>query len=447
MNSFILKNTRLGSRSVNILVVNGKIAHVYPYDESNHLPVDLPAELTKLFEGENSEKICIKEELALLPVEDARGLKVMPSLIDAHVHLREPGQEWKETIATGLNAAVRGGFGAVMAMANTDPVNDNEAITRFMIDAAKRNFPNGPRLYPIGALTRNLEGKELAPMAEMADLGCVAFSNDGRPVANSELFRRAMEYANDQGAIVIDHCEDPYLSEKGHMNESELSGRMGLKGQPGIAETIQVARDVLLADYLKLPIHLAHISYHRSVDVVASAKANGTRVTCETCPHYLFLTEDAVKGYNTAAKVNPPLREQRDVDCLRQALVSGVVDILTTDHAPHAAHEKETPMDEAPCGIYGLDTALSLTWELVRQGVISEENMLDLWCYNPGRIFNLPVNTFRLGDPADFFLFDPEELWEVTPETMYSKSKNTPFMGRRLVGKVKAHWLGGHRIF
>lgn len=432
-NSFILKNGRLGGKSVNVLVVNGKIAAVSPHTDAAP-EFDLPEGLAPA-------------EIAGLPVEEANGLKIMPSLIDAHTHLREPGQEYKETIASGLKAAAHGGFGAVMAMANTKPVNDNATVTRFMLEQARLHFPHGPRLYPIGALTIGLDGKELSPMGELGAAGCVALSNDGKPVASTEIMRRAMEYAADHFLPVIDHCEDPTLAPGALMNESERSGQMGLKGQPAIGETIQVYRDILLSDYLNyLPIHLAHISHRRSIDAISQAKTRGSKVTCETCPHYLFLSEEAVEGYNTAAKVNPPLRPQEDVASLRAALSNGVIDILATDHAPHAAHEKEVAFDEAPFGISGLDTALSLTWELVREGVITEMDLVSLWCYNPGRIFNLPVNTFRAGDPADFFLFDPEERWTLTPEAMHSKGKNTPFMGREMIGKVKAHWLGGHKV-
>ena len=442
MNSFILKNARLGSRELNILVLDGKIAHVYPAGAGSDLPGEIPADIREAMPFD----IPSTDELAGLPVEDAGGLKAMPSLIDAHVHLREPGQEWKETIATGLKAAVHGGFGSVMCMANTDPVNDNAAVTRLMLEQARQHFPHGPRLYPVGALTKNLEGKELAPMAELAAAGCIAFSNDGRPVTNTAIMRRAMEYANDQDCIVLDHCEDEYLANKAQMNESALSGKLGLKGQPAIGETIQVTRDILLAEYLKVPVHIQHVSHRRSIDAISNAKQLHVPVTCETCPHYLFLSEEAVRGYDTAAKVNPPLRGQEDVESLRNALTTGAIDILVTDHAPHSAQEKEVEFDQAPNGISGLDSALSLTWELVRQGVITEIDMLKLWCYNPGRIFGIPVNTFRCGDPADFFLFDPEERWKLTPETMHSKGKNSPFIGRQLVGKVKAHWIGGYKV-
>ena len=422
--TFVLRNAKIGTRFVDVWVEDGFIKNTAHHgsDDALHMPTEIPQ-------------------------EDGTGLKIFPSFIDAHVHLREPGFEYKEDIASGLNAAAHGGFGAVLCMANTNPVNDNASVTRLMLDAAKRAYPHGGvRLYPVGALTVGLEGKGLAPMAELKEAGCVAFSNDGRPVTNTEIFRRALEYANDQGCPVIDHCEDEFLGKGGDMNESALSGLMGLKGQPCIAETIQVYRDILLAQYLNAKVHLAHISTAQSMAAIFQAKGNRAPVTAETCPHYLFLDESAVENYNTAAKVNPPLRTPEDVQGVREALSNGTIDIRTTDHAPHAAHEKETPFDEAPFGISGLDSAVSLTWELVRDGVINETDMVRLWCHGPARIFGLPVNTFQPGASADFFLFDPNEIWKLTPENMYSKSKNTPFLGREMFGRVKAHWVGGVKV-
>ncbi|MBA4356916.1 MAG: dihydroorotase, partial [Desulfovibrio sp.] len=251
---------------------------------------------------------------------EARGLVLLPSLTDAHVHLREPGQEYKEDIASGLRAAAFGGFSNIMCMANTRPVNDTASVTEFMLDQAKASWPGGPRLYPIGALTKGLGGQELAPLAELKNAGCAAFSNDGRPVESSELLRRAMEYSQDLGRIVIDHCEDPWLAPAAGVNEGEVSSRLGLTGQPDIAEAIQAARDVLLAEYLAAPIHLAHISCERSVAVIRAAKARGVDVSAETCPHYLTLTEDEVAGFSSQAKVNPPLRTRADVEALLEAL-------------------------------------------------------------------------------------------------------------------------------
>lgn len=379
-------------------------------------------------------------------VTDATGLLLFPSFIDAHVHLREPGFEYKEDVASGLNAAAHGGFGAVMCMANTRPVNDSAAVTAFIIAAGKKAFPHGPTVYPIGAATLNLEGKEMAPLAELAKAGCVAISNDGHSMEDAERMRRVMEYANDLGLIVIDHCEDASLARKAHMNEGITSGKIGVKGQPDVGEAMQVARDVLLAEYLDIPIHIAHVSCKRAVDVIAWGKSRGVKVSAETCPHYLILDDTALEHYNTDAKVNPPLRTPADREALRAAVKSGIIDILVTDHAPHAAHEKECPLDEAPNGITGLDTALSLSYDLVRQGILTEADLVRLWCKMPAQLFKLPYNEFAPGDPADFFLFDPAAHWEVNAQTCYSKSCNTPFKGSSLQGRVVAHYQQGIRV-
>lgn len=378
---------------------------------------------------------------------NALGLRLLPSLIDAHVHLREPGQEYKEDIASGLTAALRGGFGQVMAMANTNPVNDRASVTQFMLQKATLAYPHGPWVRPVGALTVGLLGKELAPAGELAQAGCVALSNDGRPVENSELFRRGMEYGADFKLTVIDHCEDPWLGAGGVMNEGLISGRLGLKGIPSASEAMQVARDILLASYLNIPVHLAHISCRESVELIAMAKAKGIPVTAETCPHYLLWDETWVEGYDTNARVNPPLRTRDDVLALRQAVRQGVIDILVTDHAPHAAHEKEVPFDEAPNGISGLDTALSLTYELVRGGELDFADIARLWCWKTAEIFALPRNAFQPGDPADFILFDPDQAWMVTAEALCSKGKNTPCLGKELPGRIMLHVLGGRELF
>lgn len=380
-------------------------------------------------------------------VVDATGLVLFPSFIDAHVHLREPGYEYKEDIASGLRAAARGGFGRVMCMANTNPVNDSASITHFIINTAQKAFPYGPRVHPVGAATVGLLGQEMAPLAELAEAGCVAFSNDGHSMENTELMRRVMEYASDIKLTVIDHCEDKALAKHAHMNEGITSGRIGVKGQPDVGEAMQVARDVLLAEYLQLPIHIAHVSCKRAVDVIAWGKSRGVRITAETCPHYLWLDDTALENYGTNAKVNPPLRTPEDRDALRRAVAEGTIDILVTDHAPHATHEKECALDEAPNGITGLDTALSLTWALVEQKILTEADIIRLWVTKPAEIFNFSVNTFAPDDPADFFLFDPQARWVVSPETLYSKSCNTPFMGQELHGRVVVHWMSGQKIF
>ncbi len=377
---------------------------------------------------------------------DAGGALLFPSLVDAHVHLREPGYEYKEDIASGLAAAAAGGFGAVLPMANTDPINDNAATTRLMLEKARLAHPDGPRIYPVGALTVGLEGAELAPLGELAEAGCAAFSNDGKPVPNSEIFRRAVEYASVWNKVVIDHCEDPYLAKGSQMNEGAASGLMGLKGQSCVAESLHVARDILLSEYLDLPIHLAHISCRQSVELIRWAKSRNVKITAETCPHYLLLDESALAGYNTYAKVCPPLRSPDDVAAVRAALADGALDMLVTDHAPHAPHEKEVPLDEAPNGFIGLQSALPLTYGLTRDGLISETRLEELWLHAPARIFNLPVNTFKAGDPADFFLFDPAQDWVLDREAILSKTYVTPWLGQTMRGKVQAHWMSGRLI-
>lgn len=403
-----------------VLAVDGTIRAVAPAGG-----LDLPADAEKV---------------------DAKGLRLFPSFIDAHVHLREPGYEYKEDIASGLAAAACGGFGAVMAMANTRPVNDAASVTRYMLEKAALHHPHGPRLLPVGALTIGLEGKELAPMGELAEAGCVAFSNDGRPVTNTEIFRRGMEYASQWGRVVIDHCEDEFLAKGAHMNEGLTSSRLGVKGQSTVGEAMQVARDILLSEYLDLPVHIAHVSCRQSVELILFARERGIKVTAETCPHYLVLDDSALEGYNTAAKVCPPLRTPEDVAAIRRAVADGVFDMFVTDHAPHAAHEKEVPLDEAPNGLIGLETALPLTYDMVRKKELSERAFVRMWHEGPAKVFNLAVNRFAPGDPADFFLFDPDREWTVTRETIHSKSLNTPFLNWKLRGKVCSHWMGGWRI-
>ncbi|MBQ7585183.1 MAG: dihydroorotase [Desulfovibrionaceae bacterium] len=378
---------------------------------------------------------------------EAEGLVLMPSFIDAHAHLREPGFEYKETIATGLEAAAHGGFSQVMCMANTNPVNDEASVTTLMLDRAKTSHPHGPKLYPIAAATKGLLGQELAPLGELKEAGCVAVSNDGRPLSSSEIMRRVMEYASDFDLTVIDHCEDPTLATGWIMNESEVSSHLGLKGQPVVGEAIQACRDIMLAEYLDLPVHIAHVSCALTVDILKFAKDRGIKVTAETCPHYLLLTDEALNGYNSTCKVSPPLRRPEDREALIAALLDGTIDILVTDHAPHTLHEKLTSLDQAKVGFSGLDLAVTLTWNLVRENRLPEDALHRLWCRRPGQIFKLPVNGFAPNDPADFFLFDPHEVWVPSAETLYSKGKNTPFLGQELTGKVKHHWIAGQPLF
>lgn len=378
---------------------------------------------------------------------DAQGLLLFPSFCDAHTHLREPGQEYKEDIDSGLNCAAHGGFGNILCMGNTKPVNDNASITSYMISRARETHPDGPRLYPVAAATINLDGKEMSPLAEMAKAGAIAVSNDGRPLENTELTRRIMEYASDLGMIFIDHCEDPWLAKDWVIHEGRISGEIGVKGQPGCGESIQAARDILLSEYLNLPVHIAHVSSKTTVDLIKWAKEKEIKVTAETCPHYLVLDDEVMRSYNSNAKMSPPLRGDEDREALREAIRNGIIDILATDHAPHARYEKETVLDAAPFGITGMDLALPLTFQLIRENVISEADLIRLWGKTPARIFGLVMNNFNPGDPADFFLYDPDLEWIVNEETLYSKSANTPFLNHLLKGRVIHHWLDGKKLF
>ena len=379
-------------------------------------------------------------------VVEAEGKVMFPSFIDAHVHLRDPGFTWKEDINTGLESAAHGGIAHVMCMANTDPVNDCAAVTREMLEKGRVSHPHGPYVHPIAAATKGLDGKELAPLGELKEAGCIAVSNDGRPLADSEILRRAMEYGADLGMILIDHCEDPWLARGSHMNEGVMSGKLGLRGQPDVAEAIQADRDILLAGYLNIPVHIAHVSCIPTLDVIRRGKERGVQVTAETCPHYLLLTEEALATYNSNAKVNPPLRTAADREAMREAVKSGLIDIMVTDHAPHAAHEKEHPIDQAPNGFTGMDTSVALLWSLVVEGVLTEDDLIRLYSRRPGEIFGIPTNSFKVGDPADIVLFDPELEWVVSPETIYSKSANTPWLGQTIKGRVCAHWIGGVKV-
>jgi dihydroorotase len=377
-----------------------------------------------------------------ITVYDAGQKLLFPSFIDAHVHLREPGFEYKEDIESGLCAAVHGGFGAVMSMPNSNPVNDRAATTGFILEKAAKSYPHGPKVYPVGALSVGLKSEELAPMGELAEAGVVAVSNDGKSVQNNELFRRAVEYAASFKLKVIDHCEDAEIARNWQINEGDGSLHTGLKGQPTVGEALHVARDILFAEYLDLPVHLAHISCRQSVDLIRWAKARGVPVTAETCPHYLLLDDSQLHSYDTSFKVSPPLRAASDVDALVQAVKDGTIDILVSDHAPHAANEKDVPFDESVRGFIGLETALPLTFAL-----FSADMLEQLWCKKTAQIFNLNINNFNPGDPANFFLFDPEAQWVVNRENIHSKSLNSPWLGKTMRGKVVAHWLEGVKIF
>lgn len=378
-------------------------------------------------------------------VIQAAGQLVVPGFVDLHVHFREPGFEYKETIQSGTEAAVAGGFTTVCAMPNTNPVNDNQAVTEFMLERAKA--AGNANLYPIGAITKRSEGKELAEIGDLRRAGCVAISDDGKPVMNSLVMRRAMEYARAFDVPVVDHCEDLHLSEGGCMNEGVISTELGLPGIPSAAEDVMVARNVSLAELTGARLHLAHISTAGSVRMVREAKARGLKVTAEACPHHFTLTEELTRGYNTHAKMNPPLRTSQDVQAIKEGLRDGTIDVIATDHAPHATQEKQQEFTEAPFGIVGLETALPLTLALVEEGVLTLESAVDKLATAPAKAFSLNAGTLAVGAPADVAIVDPGLEWEVDPSRFRSKSRNTPFAGWKVKGRVTTTIVSGRVVF
>lgn len=364
---------------------------------------------------------------------DLSGKWVMPGWLDMHVHLREPGQEYKETIASGTRAAAAGGFTAVACMPNTVPVNDNQSVTRFILEQARNQ---AARVYPVGAISKGGQGQDLAEFGEMAAAGVTAVSDDGRPVTDSQLMRRALEYASNFNLLVISHAEELSLSRNGVMNEGEVATRMGLRGIPRAAEEVMVYRDLSLAIMLGLPIHIAHISTRESVSLIRRAKAMGALVTAETAPHYFTLTEEAVKGYNTRAKMNPPLRSADDVAAIREGLIDGTIDAIATDHAPHSILEKEVEFDLAANGIIGLETAAPLTLELINSGLMTPARMVELLSINPARILHQPGGNLLHGAVVDITVIDPGREFILTEEMIASKSCNTPFLNCTLKGKA-----------
>jgi len=375
----------------------------------------------------------------------AKGRLVVPGFVDLHVHFREPGFEYKETIQSGAASAVAGGFTTVCCMPNTNPVNDNQAITEFILERAR--VAGLANVAPIGAITKGSEGKELAEIGDLRRAGCVAISDDGKPVMNSLVMRRAMEYALAFDIPVVDHCEDLHLAEGGCMNEGLISTELGLPGIPSAAEDVMVARNVALAELTGARLHLAHISTEGSVRMVREAKSRGIRVTAEACPHHFTITEEAVRGYDTCAKMNPPLRTWTDVQAIKQGLRDGTIDVIATDHAPHATQEKQQGFTEAPFGIVGLETALSLTLALVDEGVLTLEGAIAKLSTAPAAAFGLRKGSLSVGVDADVTIIDAHAQWEVDPAKFRSKSRNTPFAGWKLKGRVCATIVGGKVVF
>jgi dihydroorotase len=376
---------------------------------------------------------------------DAAGKYVVPGLIDMHVHLRDPGLEYKEDIVSGTRAAAAGGFTSVVCMPNTRPVIDNKAVASYIINKAKTE--GSANVFPVGSITYGLSGERMSEMGELKEAGCVAVSDDGKPVNNPELMRRALEYARGMGILVISHAEDLSLVGEGVMNEGFTSTEIGLKGIPRVAEDIATSRDVMLAEYTRSPIHIAHVSTEGAVRLIREAKARGVQVTCETAPHYFTLTDDAVRGYNTNAKMNPPLREAADVAAIKAGLKDGTIDAIATDHAPHHPDEKDVEFDAAMNGIVGLETSLPLSLRLVDEGVLTLDQLIEKMSCNPSNILGLQRGTLRPGTVADITVIDPAANWTVDADTLVSKSKNSPFLGWDVQGAAAYTVLAGRVVY
>jgi len=389
--------------------------------------------LSKSTKTKDSEKIT--------KIMDLSGMIIVPGLIDMHTHLREPGFEYKETIASGAAAAVAGGFTSIACMPNTAPVNDNRSITEFIrrkaSDAAMAN------VYPVGAISKNSDGSQLTEFWDMKEAGIVALSDDGRPVMNSALMRRAMEYAHSLKLPVISHCEDISLSANGLMNEGYYSTILGMKGIPSIAEEAMVARDILIAEFTKTSVHIAHVSTEGSVRLIRDAKKRGLNVTAETAPHYFTLTDEALQSYDTSYKVNPPLRSKQDVAAIKEGLADGTIDVIACDHAPHGRTDKEVEFEYATNGISGLETSLALSLTLIGNKILKWPELITRMSLNPARILNIPKGTLQEGADADITVIDPELKWTVDARTFRSRGKNTPFNKYQWQGKAVMTIVGG----
>jgi dihydroorotase len=375
---------------------------------------------------------------------DAAGLVVTPGLVDMHVHLREPGHEYKETVASGCRAAVSGGITAVCCMPNTNPVNDRREVTEFILHKAA--LANTARVYPAAAISLGLRGDSLSEFGDLKAAGAVAVTDDGHPVTDSQLMRRALEYARGTGLLVISHCENLDLVGSGVMNESPFGTRMGLAGIPNAAESVMVIRDIELAALTGSRLHIAHVSTRESVHAIREAKKQGIPVTAETAPHYFTLTDEAVGAYNTNAKMNPPLRSRKDLEAIREGLADGTIDAIATDHAPHSSIEKDVEFDRAANGIIGLETSVSLSLRLVEDRVLSLSELVEKMATGPARILGVPCGLVP-GNPADITLIDPERMFTVDSATFKSLSRNTPFDGLQVKGAAVVTVVGGNVVY
>jgi dihydroorotase len=376
---------------------------------------------------------------------DAAGAWVVPGFFDLHAHLREPGQEYKEDIASGGRAAVAGGFSAVACMANTQPVNDDPSVTEYILDRARLESP--ARVYPVGACTRGIGGEVMTEMLALVDAGCVALSDDGKTIMDSGVMRRVLEYSQMARFPIITHAEDRTLVRDGVVNEGAVSTRLGLPGNPAAAEAIQVARDLVLAELTGAHLHVAHVSTAGALDMIRAARERGVHVTAEVTPHHLTLTDEATLGYDTNTKMAPPLRSERDVRACRAALADGTLDAIATDHAPHAVHEKDVEFTAAPSGVIGLETAVPVTLELVRAGDLTPLEWVRRLSTNPARIAGRPGGSLAVGTPADVAVIDPERRWRYDPTKGFSKSRNSPWAGNELVGRAIATLVAGRLVY
>jgi len=405
---------------MDIFLENGKIAKV-------------GVNLSKSSKSKDSDKTT--------KIIDLTGMILVPGLIDMHTHLREPGYEYKETIASGSAAAVAGGFTSIACMPNTNPINDNRSITEFIRrKAAEAALAN---VYPVGAISTDSAGLKLTEFWDLKEAGIVALSDDGQPVMNAALMRRAMEYASSLQLPVISHCEDTNLSADGLMNEGYYSTILGLRGIPGVAEEVMIARDILIAEFTGTPVHIAHVSTAGSVRLIRDAKKRGLKVTAETAPHYFTLTDEALQSYDTNFKINPPLRSKQDVVAIKEGLADGTIDVIACDHAPHGRTDKEVEFEYAANGISGLETSLGLSLNLISNKIINWPELIAKMSLNPARILNLTKGTLETGADADITVIDPQVKWTVDVQAFRSRGKNSPFHGRKMQGKAILTIVGG----